>query len=121
MHKPGSWSYFQSSHSSLRENQLDVACWTSLSEALEQVTSLTSLNGCDQYAAIRDGGLAEIKLLKEWELGIWAARFLGRSASSLTKLDLRCEGCETGKQHALHCAIAGWGGWLGKFLPNIAL
>jgi hypothetical protein len=60
-----------------------------LSAALEQVTSLTSLNGCDQYSVIRAGGLAEIKL-SGTELGIWAAQFLGRSASTLTRLDLRC-------------------------------
>ncbi len=66
-----------------------------MSAALEHVTSLTSLNGCDQYSVIRAGGLAEIKLLKEWELGIWAAQFLGRSASTLTRLDLRCAPSES--------------------------
>jgi hypothetical protein len=96
-----SWSYYTSSHFAPRENQLGVACWAALSAALEQVTSLTSLNGCDQYSAIRAGGLAEINLLEEWELGIWAARFMGRSASTLTKLDLRCEsGRETGRREA---------------------
>ncbi len=51
---------------------------------------LTSLNGCDQYTAIRAGGLRELKLTPKWELGVWAVRFLERSASTLTKLDFRC-------------------------------
>ncbi len=59
-------------------------------DALEGVTSLTSLNGCGQYAAIRAGGVAEIVLRREWELGGLAARFVGRNASTLTTLNVRC-------------------------------
>ena len=75
----------------LRGNQLDVAGWFSLANALDRVTSLTSLNGCAQYAAIRAGGLRELKLEKEWELGVWAALFLNRSGtgSTLTSLHVR--------------------------------
>uniref|UniRef100_A0A7S0MZH7 Uncharacterized protein n=1 Tax=Cryptomonas curvata TaxID=233186 RepID=A0A7S0MZH7_9CRYP len=73
----------------LRGNQLGVAGWAAFGGELQRITSLTSLNGCGQYAAIRDGGLREVKLDKEWELGVWAARFLDRSASTLTTLDLR--------------------------------
>jgi hypothetical protein len=51
--------------------------------------SLTSLNGCDQYVAIRAGGLRELNL-RDTELGVWAARFLERSASTLTSIDFRC-------------------------------
>ena len=61
-----------------------------MTDALEGITGLTSLNGCDRYAAIRAGGLRELTLEKEWELGVWAARFLERSASTLTTLDVRC-------------------------------
>jgi hypothetical protein len=72
-----------------RGNQLGVAGWAVVTDALEHVTSLTSLNGCCQYTAIRAGGLAELKLNETWELGVWAARFLERSASTLTTLDVR--------------------------------
>ena len=71
-----------------RGNQLGIEGWAAVSDALERVTSLTSLNGCGQYAAIRAGGLAELKLEKEWELGVWAARFLERSGATLTALDV---------------------------------
>jgi hypothetical protein len=68
---------------------LGVAGWAAVSDALERVTGLTSLNGCGDYAAICAGGLKELTLNKEWELGVWAARFLKRSARTLTKLDVR--------------------------------
>ena len=58
-----------------------------MADALERVTGLTRLNGCDQYTAIRAGGLRDLKLIKEWELGMWAVRFLERSESTLTRLD----------------------------------
>ena len=61
-----------------------------MADALERVTSLTRLNGCGQYAAIRAGGLREMTLSKEWELGVWAGRFLERSGATLTTLDVRC-------------------------------
>jgi hypothetical protein len=72
-----------------------VAGWAAVADALERVTSLTSLNGCDQYAAIRVGGVSSMEL-EGTGLGVWAARFLDRSALSLTMLDIRCE--------------VGWGG-----------
>ncbi len=68
---------------------MGFAGWAAVVDALEPVKSLTSLNGCGLYAAIRDGGRAEIDL-GGTELGVWAARFLERSASTLTKLDVRC-------------------------------
>ncbi len=61
-------------------------------DAIEGITSITSINDCNQYATIRAGGLSELKLEKEWELGLWAAWFLGRSATTLTTLDVRCDG-----------------------------
>ena len=73
----------------LRGSQLGVAGWAAVAEVLERVTSITSLNGCDQYAAIREGGLQALELEKT-DLAVWASRFLERSASSLTKLDVRC-------------------------------
>ena len=75
-----------------RENQLGVEGWAAVSDALKRVMSLTSLNGCGQYAAIRAGGLAELELKQEWELGVWAARFLERSGATLTALDVRWRG-----------------------------
>ncbi len=63
--------------------------WTAVADALERITTLTSLNGCDRVAAIQAGGQAEI-MLGGTELWLWAARHLWRSASSLTRLDVRC-------------------------------
>ncbi len=74
---------------SRRGNQLGVADWAAVSGALEGLTRLTRLNGCDQYEAIRKGGLKEMQLKPEWELGVWAVGFLGRSESTLTSLDVR--------------------------------
>ena len=61
-----------------------------MADALERVTSLTRLNGCGQYAAIRAGGLREMRL-EDTELGVWAGRFLERSGATLTRLDVRWE------------------------------
>jgi hypothetical protein len=72
-----------------RGNQLGLAGWAAVADALERVTCLTSLNGCGQYAAIRAGGLREMQL-GGTELGLWAARFLERSGATLTTLDVRC-------------------------------
>ncbi len=70
-----------------RRNGLGVAGWAVVTDALERVTSLTSLNDCKQYAAIRAGGVKEMQLDGK-ELGIWVTRFLARSASTLTRLNL---------------------------------
>ncbi len=72
-----------------RNNALGAAGWAAVADALEGVTCLTSLNGCDKCRAIREGGLHELNLYGT-ELGVWAARYLPRSASTLTELDLRC-------------------------------
>jgi hypothetical protein len=69
---------------------LDVVAWDTMADPLAVVTSLTSLNGCDQYSAIRAGGLRELKMTPEWELGGWALLLLERSASTFTLLDFRC-------------------------------
>jgi hypothetical protein len=83
--------HFLTSVAVRRGNQLGADGWKAVADALEGVTSLTSLNGCrSQVAAIRKGGLRELTLTKEWELGVWAARFLDRSASNLTRFDIRC-------------------------------
>ncbi len=71
---------------------MGVAGWAAVADALEGVTSLTSLNGCNQYTAIRAGGVKEMKLNGK-ELGVWTARFLERSASTLTSLDVRWNDC----------------------------
>ena len=72
-----------------RGNALGPAGWTAVADALERVTCLTSLNGCDRCAAIRVGCQTEI-MLGGTKLGVWAARYLPHSASSLTRLDIRC-------------------------------
>ena len=61
-----------------------------MTDALEGATSLTSLNGCDLYSAIRAGELVELRLIKEWELELLLGWCLQRSASTLTMLDFRC-------------------------------
>ncbi len=73
-----------------RGNQLDVAGWANVADALMGITSCTLLNGCDQFAAIREGGLRVMKLEREWELGSCAWKFVERSSSTLTRLDVRC-------------------------------
>ena len=72
-----------------RGNELGADGWTAVADALEGCTSLASLNGCDTCRDIRQGGQTEM-LLNGTELGVWAARYLPRSASTLTRLDVRC-------------------------------
>jgi hypothetical protein len=85
---------------SRRRNGMDAAGWTAIADALEGVTSLTSLNGCAAYAAIRAGGQTEL-LLKGMELVVAVARYLPRSAHTLTALDLRCPR-STRRVHSAH-------------------
>ncbi len=68
---------------------MGAAGWTAIADALEEITSLTSLNTYTGYAAIRAGGLAELELAGT-ELAVVVARYLARSADTLTTLDLRC-------------------------------
>ncbi len=63
--------------------------WTAIADALEGITSLTSLNQGLMCRDIREGGKSKL-LLNNKELGVWAGRYLPRSASTLTMLDLRC-------------------------------
>ena len=72
-----------------RGNRIDLAGWAAVTDALEHLTCLTSLNGCCQYSAIRAGEMESLKLDKQWELALWAMRFLECSASTLTLLDVR--------------------------------
>jgi hypothetical protein len=81
------------SHAFFRRNQLDASGWAAVAEALDFTTSLTYLNDCSEFGAIRTGGLMEIQLNSRWELGGWVpfmARYLERSAETLTTLDVRC-------------------------------
>ena len=73
-----------------RGNKVAGEGWAAVDEALEGITSLTSLNQCPYPTcqAIRAGGQTEM-LLGGKGLAVWAARYLPRSASTLTKLDLR--------------------------------
>ncbi len=73
-------------------NGLGFDVLTAVADALEGATSLTSLNSCRSCRAIREGGLKEMLLNEGPEVSVWAwaLRYLGRSASTLTRLDLRC-------------------------------
>ena len=71
-------------------NRLGFPGHVAVADALDRITSLTSLNGCDQYAAIRQGGLTELRLHGERELAVAVMRYLPRSGSTLTRLDVRC-------------------------------
>ncbi len=71
-----------------RGNKLGFVGWSAVADALEAIMSLTSFNGCDQYTNIRAGGMLVMNL-ENTELSVWGALFLRRSASTLTKLDLR--------------------------------
>ena len=57
-------------------------------DALERCTGLTSLNGYDEYQDILDGGLLEFQD-QGHELALAVGRFLPRSASTLTCLELK--------------------------------
>jgi hypothetical protein len=72
-------------------NPLGFTGWSNVADALVRVTSITSLNGCCKCAAIRTGGLYHLDIAST-EIGVWAARFLERSASTLNTLDFRCHG-----------------------------
>ena len=71
-----------------RKNLVGGAGWTAIVDALEGVPSLTSLNGCAEYTSIRAGGLKELSL-NGTESAVAMARFLPRSADTLTSLDIR--------------------------------
>ena len=62
-------------------------------DGLAGATSITSLNGLDGLGGLFAGGLKEVKLgnksLGEREAVVAVARLLGRSASTLTAVDLR--------------------------------
>ncbi len=72
-----------------RKSGLGGAGWTAMADALEAVTTLTRLNGCDGYAAIRAGAQSELAL-GGTELAVAVARYLPRSGATLGRLDLRC-------------------------------
>lgn len=57
-------------------------------DALERCTGLTSLNDYDEYQDILDGGLVEFQD-QGHELALAVGRFLPRSASTLTCLELK--------------------------------
>ena len=86
----GSESFHLNFVADRRDNPLGFEGRVAVADALDRITSLTSLNGCDQYSAIRKGGLAELTLYAESELAVAVARYLPRSGSTLTRLDLRC-------------------------------
>ena len=73
-----------------RGSGVDGAGWTAMADALEAVTTLTRLNGCDRYEAIRAGAQSEVALDGKWELAVAVARYLPRSGATLGRLDLRC-------------------------------
>ena len=62
-------------------------------DGLAGATSITSLNGLDGLGGLFAGGLKEVKLgnksLWDREAVVAVVRLLGRSASTLTAVDLR--------------------------------
>ncbi len=68
---------------------MDAVGWSVMADALEAVTSLTSLNGCSLFGGIRAGGQRELLLEENFELAVAVARYLPRSAETLTTLDMR--------------------------------
>ncbi len=80
-----------------------------MADALEAVTTLTCLNGCDRYGAIRAGAQSEVALDGKWELVDAVARYLPRSGATLGRLDLRW--CPTAHSGMGVCALGGGRGW----------
>ena len=66
-----------------------VAGWVALGGGLEALAGVRSVNGWEGWAGLREGGLATADLAGT-ELAVAAARFLPRSAATLTALDARC-------------------------------
>lgn len=61
-------------------------------DALERCTGLTNLNGYDEFQGVLKGGLSEFRDGRH-ELALAVGRFLPRSASTLTSLDLGRVSC----------------------------
>ena len=55
---------------------------------LERLTGLTSLNGCKKFQQILAGSIVELDL-EGTEIALAIGRFLPRSASTITSLDLK--------------------------------
>ena len=72
----------------LQGNQLGPSGWQVVMDALERCAGLTSLNGYDEYQDILDGGLLEFQD-QGHECALAVGRFLPRSASTLTCLELK--------------------------------
>ena len=58
-------------------------------DSVEAITSLECMNGYSGYLSLKGGGLTSLDLASK-RLGVAAARFLPRSAETMTILDLRC-------------------------------
>jgi hypothetical protein len=71
-----------------RGNEPGVAGWEAIMDVLKGCTGLTALNGCDKYREILAGSLTELDL-EGTEAALAVGRFLPRSASTLTLLDLK--------------------------------
>jgi hypothetical protein len=80
-----------------RNNYLDADDWHQIMDGLEAVTSITSLNGLDGFGRLFAGGQTQLQLQKEQlvssEAVVAVARLLGRSRTTLTRLDLRSSFC----------------------------
>jgi hypothetical protein len=57
--------------------------------ALEGCTSLSSLNGCEEYRQVLAGGIRKLDVDGK-ELGVALGPYLERSASTLVALEMRC-------------------------------
>jgi hypothetical protein len=79
--------------SSGRANEIDLAGWNAVADALKEAKSIASLNGVDDCAKLFAGDQHIVNLarksLHEKEAVIIVARLLERSAKTLKTLDLR--------------------------------
>ena len=77
-------------HGIRRGNRVGLEGWDSLLSPLASCRRLLALNGCRETRALLEGGCKVLDLAGKHELGAAAALWLPRSASTLTRLDLRC-------------------------------
>ena len=71
-----------------RGNGFGAEGWKTVMDAVDRCKSLSSLNCFDSFNEVQKGGLRELDMDNK-ELVVALARYLPRSASTLTKLDAR--------------------------------
>jgi hypothetical protein len=73
-----------------RFNNLGTDGWNAIADALDGLKCLTNLNCVRTWRHICEGQQTDLQLLREDEILESVGRYLGRSASTLTRLSLRC-------------------------------